>query len=73
MAAFFFAFFLAFFLAFFFVFFFNFIGFFVLLPLLAIVLFTGPFRGVLQPKQRDEMNQAVIRANAWIDERLRSA
>ncbi|NIS91430.1 MAG: hypothetical protein GTN98_15420 [Woeseiaceae bacterium] len=39
---------------------------------LAIFLFTGPFRGLLQPRQRQEMNKFVVQANAWIDERLRS-
>lgn len=53
--------------------FFNFLGFFVLLPLLVILLFTGPFRGLLQPRQREEMNKLIIRANAMIDEQLRSA
>lgn len=50
----------------------EFFGVLLLLPLLALFLFTGPFRGLLQPKQRREMNQFVIQANTWIDERLRN-
>lgn len=53
--------------------FFGIFGYFILLPLLAVVLFTGPFRGLMQPRQREEMNQLIIKANAFIDERLRSA
>jgi hypothetical protein len=53
-------------------FFFNLLGFFILLPLLAILLFTGPFRGLMQPRQREEMNKLIIRANAMIDQQLRS-
>lgn len=52
---------------------FGIFGFFILLPFLAILLLTGPFRGLLQPRQREQMNRLIIRANAMIDERLRSA
>jgi hypothetical protein len=51
---------------------FGLFGFFLLVPLLGILLFTGPFRGLLQPKQRETMNRVIIMANTWIDERLRS-
>lgn len=51
---------------------FSIFGYFLLVPLLALLLFTGPFRGLLQPQQRREMNGVIIKANAWIDEQLRS-
>ena len=47
-------------------------GFFLFLPLIAILLFTGPFRGTLQPGQRRKVNELVIALNSWIDDRHRS-
>jgi hypothetical protein len=47
-------------------------GVFVLGPLIVFVIMTGPFRHVMKPAQRREMNKFVIRANAWIDERIES-
>jgi len=42
---------------------------FFLLPLIALVLFTGPFKQQLQPKQRQKMNQFIARINAYVEER----
>jgi len=47
-------------------------GVFVLGPLIVFVIMTGPFRHVMKPAQRREMNKFVIRANAWIDKRIES-
>ena len=41
-------------------------------PLVAIVLLTGPFRQVLNPKQRQDVNVFVTKANAYIEERRKS-
>ena len=48
---------------------FSLFGWFILVPLVALVLFTGPFRSLLQPAQRDQLNDVVARINALIDER----
>lgn len=50
------------------VFLFGILGPFIFLPLLALVLFTGPFRQMLKPEQRREMNTFVAKANAFIEE-----
>ena len=47
-------------------------GAFLFLPLIAFVLLTGPFRQLLKPQQRQEMNTFVTRANAYIEERRKS-
>jgi hypothetical protein len=47
---------------------FGIFGPFIFLPLLALVLFTGPFRKTMQPKQREELNQFIVRANIFIAE-----
>lgn len=39
----------------------------LLLPLLAFVLLTGPFRQMLKPEQRRQMNAFIVRANELID------
>ena len=44
----------------------------LLLPLIAFVFLTGPFRQLLKPQQRRDMNFFVARANAYIKERRRS-
>lgn len=44
----------------------------LLLPLVAFVLLTGPFRQLLKPQQRQDMNVFVARANAFIEERRKS-
>jgi len=48
---------------------FGLFGWFLFLPLLAFVLLTGPFRQMLKPEQRKEMNTFVAKANAFIEER----
>ena len=47
---------------------FGFLGPFLFLPLIAFVLFTGPFRKMLKPEQRKELDGFVVRANAFIAE-----
>ncbi len=39
----------------------------LLLPLLAFVLLTGPFRQMLKPEQRRQMNAFIVRTNEVID------
>jgi len=51
---------------------FGIFGVFVLVPLIVFVIMTGPFRHVMKPAQRREMNKFVIRANAWINQRIES-
>ena len=59
-------------IAFFGILLFGFLGPFLLLPLIAFVLLTGPFRQLLKPQQRREMNAFVVRANAYIKERRKT-
>ena len=47
---------------------FGLFGWFLFFPLLAFVLLTGPFRQMLKPEQRKEMNTFVAKANAFIEE-----
>jgi cation transport ATPase len=47
---------------------FGIFGWFIFLPLVAFVLLTGPFRQMLKPEQRKEMNTLVAKANAFIEE-----
>jgi hypothetical protein len=47
-------------------------GAFMFLLLIAFVLLTRPFRQLLKPQQRQEMNAFVTRANAYIEERRKS-
>ena len=42
---------------------------FLLLPLVIFVLFTGPFRQMLKPEQRRNMNVFVAKANDYIQQR----
>lgn len=44
-------------------------GWFILVPVVALVLFSGPFRTLLQPAQRNQLNDVIARINALIDER----
>ena len=46
-------------------------GWLLLVPLFALVPFTGPFRKLLNPGERDQLDAAVARINAFIDERRR--
>jgi len=48
---------------------FSVFGWFVVVPLVALVLFSGPFRSLLQPAQRNQLDDVVARLNAFIDER----
>lgn len=48
---------------------FGFFGAFLFLPLIAFVLFTGPFRQMLKQEQRDNLNVLVQKINAAIAER----
>ena len=47
---------------------FGLFGWFIFLPLVAFVLLTGPFRQMLKPEQRREMNTFVAKVNAFIEE-----
>ncbi|MDH3265676.1 MAG: hypothetical protein OEM25_01815 [Gammaproteobacteria bacterium] len=42
------------------------------LPLIALVLLTGPFRQMLKPRQRHILNELITRANAYIAEKRKS-
>ena len=44
----------------------------LLFPLIALVLFTGPFKQLLKPKQRRKMNQFITRTNAYVEERRKT-
>ena len=48
---------------------FTLFGWLIVVPLVALVLFTGPFRSLLQPAQREQLDDLVARVNAFIDER----
>jgi len=58
-------------MAFFGIFLFGIFGSFLFLPLIGLVLFTGPFRQVLKQEQRDNLNTLVESINAFIAERRR--
>ena len=45
------------------------LGPFLLIPLIALVLFTGRFRQRLKPMQRQKMNEFIARTNAYVEER----
>ena len=47
---------------------FSLFGWLIVVPLVALVLFTGPFRSLLQPAQRDQLNNFVVRINTLIEE-----
>ena len=48
---------------------FSILGPFMLLPLLGMLMLTIPARQMLQPRQRREINNFVVQANAWIKAR----
>ena len=48
------------------------LGPFFLFPLIALVLFTGPFKQLLKPKQRQKVNELIARTNAYVEERRRT-
>ena len=47
---------------------FGLFGPFLFVPLVLFVLFTGPFRQMLKPEQRRDMNAFIVRANDYIDQ-----
>jgi hypothetical protein len=47
---------------------FDIVGWFIFLPLVAFVLLTGPFRQMLKPELRREMNTLIAKANVFIEE-----
>lgn len=51
---------------------FGIFGVFIFVPLILFVIMTGPFRHVMKPAQKAEMNKFAIRVNAWIDSRIES-
>lgn len=51
---------------------FGLFGPFLLVPLLALVLLTGPFRKILKPQQRKGIDAFIVRANEFIAERRNS-
>jgi hypothetical protein len=59
-------------IAFFVIFLFGIFGPFMLLALIALMFLTGPFRQLMKPQQRKIMNEFVVRANAYIEERRKS-
>ncbi|MDH3621641.1 MAG: hypothetical protein OER91_12160 [Gammaproteobacteria bacterium] len=48
---------------------FGLFGPFLFVPLVLFVLFTGPFRQMMKPRQREEMNAFIVRANDFIEQR----
>ena len=44
----------------------------VFVALAALVILTGPFRSILAPVQQKQIDEFIVRANAFIDERRRS-
>lgn len=59
-------------IAFFMLLLFGIFGPFMFLALIALVLLTGPFRKTMKPIQRQQMNEFIVRANAYIEERRKS-
>jgi hypothetical protein len=59
-------------IAFFVVFLFGIFGPFMFLAFIALIFLTGPFRQTMKPRQREVMNEFVVRANAYIEERRKS-
>ena len=47
---------------------FSLFGWLIVVPLVALVFFTGPLRSLLRPAQRDQLNDFVVRVNALIEE-----
>lgn len=59
-------------IAFFVVFLFGFFGPFMFLAFVGLLFLTVPFRQTMKPRQRQKMNEFVVRANAYIEERRKS-
>ena len=47
---------------------FSLFGWLIVVPLVGLVLFTGPFRSLLGPAQRDQLNDFVVRVNELIEQ-----
>ena len=47
-------------------------GWLLVLPLIALILLTGPFRSLLRPDARRQLNDLVVRLNTFINERHNS-
>lgn len=41
-------------------------------PLIAFALFTGRFRQLLKPEQRQKVNELIARTNAYVEERRKT-
>ena len=48
---------------------FGLFGPFLFIPLVLFVLFTGPFRQMMMPEQRRDMNAFIVKANDYIEQR----
>jgi len=48
------------------------LGPFLLFPLIALVLFTKPFKQLMKPEQRQKVNEFITRTNAYVEERRRT-
>lgn len=59
-------------IAFLVVFLFGFLGPFMFLAFIGLLFLTVPFRQTLKPQQRRKINEFVVRANAYIEERRKS-
>jgi len=55
------------------IFLFGILGPLLFVPLVLFVMFTGPFRQMLKPDQRKEMNEFIVRFNEYVEERERGA
>lgn len=53
------------------IFLFGILGPFLFVPLVLFVMFTGPFRQMLKPEQREEMNAFIARVNEYMEKRER--
>ena len=49
---------------------FSIVGWFLVLPILLLVFLVSPARSLLQSKQRSDINEFVVQANAWIDRKI---
>lgn len=49
---------------------FGIFGWILFLPLLLLIMLTSPARALLQRRQRDDINDFVVRANKWIDHKI---
>lgn len=59
-------------IAFIVIFLFGIFGPLLFLAFIGLMFLTGPFRQTMKPRQRQHMNEFVVRANAYIEEKRRS-